>query len=45
MNQPLDEKSCHAIEDWGWAKNKNDMNIRLVSNIKNFEHIISFFCA
>ena len=38
MNQPLGE-------DWDWDKNKKDMNIRLITIIKSFKHLISFFCA
>ena len=36
MNQPLGE-------DWDWDKNKKDMNIRLITIIKSFKHLISFF--
>ena len=38
MNQPLGE-------DWDWDKNKKDMNIRLITIIKSFKHLISFFYA
>ena len=45
MYQPLGEKFYEAIEDWDWDRNKNDMDIRLVTTMNNFEFKVSFICA